>query len=354
MAEVERLLPGEPTGDQSAHLDQLQQDHDRYLGMLGADHSIVVSLRKQIEAGTAPESPTAVAVKQAKTLLDLLVEHEPDELEQIQEARSALDKAKIANGSRESDCYQSAEAALKQAEDAVDALQAEIEETKIAFDAVKAKQQKQAVDLVAAIDTRDAAKKRVLDRVVSISTQAPGILQPADVLTMSTAMQQLDTLTRTVHQLGTQNGGVPMEAMQRVADQVAVLMRSAPDTVFSPTVTSEPAAYVANGIVVAGGGSSSSPPAAAQAASQMPGASTAALQAKFNARELERAAVETKAKNERAAEAAALRKAAAEEAAAAAATASVNRSFGVDGTAAVHRQPGTPMEESPPAGVSSG
>ena len=134
-----------------------------------------------------------------------------------------------------------------------------------------------------------------------------------------------------------------MEAMQRVADQVAVLMRSAPDTVFPPTVTSEPAADVANGVVVAGGGSSSSPPAAAQPPAQMPGASTAALQAKFNARELERAAIETKAKNERAAEAAALRQAVADDAAAAAKAVSANR-YEVD----------TPMEASQPAGVSSG
>ena len=83
--------------------------------------------------------------------------YEPDEVEQIREARSALDQAKIANGPRESDCYQSAEAALKQAEDAVDAIHADIEATKTAFDAIVAKQQKQATDLLAATEARDAA-----------------------------------------------------------------------------------------------------------------------------------------------------------------------------------------------------
>ena len=197
----------------------------------------------------------------------------------------------------------------------------------------------------------------MLDRVVSISTQAPGILQPADVLTMSAAMQQLDTLTRTVHQLGTQNGGVPMEAMQRVADQVAVLMRSAPDTVFSPTVTNEPAADVANGVVIAGGGAAASTAPAtpaqrstylasvmsnsAQPPAQVPGTSTAALQAKFNARELERAASDTKAKNERAAEAAAIRQAVADGAAAAEAAAD-DAAATEAAAAAAAAQPGLP------------
>jgi len=99
--------------------------------MHGADDPLVVGLRKKLEAGTAPESPTARAVREAKTLLDLLLEHDSDATERIQEARSALDHAKIANGPRESDCYHSAEAALKQAEDAVDAIHADIESVEV-------------------------------------------------------------------------------------------------------------------------------------------------------------------------------------------------------------------------------
>ena len=76
----------------------------------------------------------------------------------------------------------------------------------------------------------------------------------------------------------------------------------------------------------------------------MPGTSTAALQAKFNARELERAAIETKAKNERAAEAAAIRQAVADDAVAAAQAAAAANRYEVD----------TPMEAARPAGVSSG
>ena len=63
VAEVDRLVPAEPAADQNVDRDGLQSDYDRYLAMLGADHAIVVSLRKQIEAGAAPESQTAVAVK---------------------------------------------------------------------------------------------------------------------------------------------------------------------------------------------------------------------------------------------------------------------------------------------------
>ena len=76
--------------------------------------------------------------------------------------------------------------------------------------------------------------------MLAISTKAPGVLQPSDVQTMSERMQQLDTLTRHVHGLGTQSGGVPVDAMQRIMECVAALMQAAPSTVFSTSVTSEP------------------------------------------------------------------------------------------------------------------
>ena len=330
-AEVERLLPAAATGDLSEYLAQLQNDYDRYLDMHGADDPIVVSLRKKLEAGTAPESPTARAVREAKQLLDLLVEHDPNAADRIQEARSALDKAKIANGSRESDCYQSAEAALKQAEDAVEAIHADIEATKTAYDAILAQQKKQAADLLAATETRDAAKKRVQDRMLAISTKAPGVLQPSDAQTMSERMQQLDTVVRHVHGLGTQHGGVPAEAMQRVMECVAQLMQAAPSTIFTQSVTSEPQAAVAGGVVIADGGASGSTvngtlsgPPEQTAAPPTPSTSLAAMQAKFDTRERERTA-ETAREAARVAAAAAAAKAAAEAAAAAEARANNER-----------------------------
>ena len=317
-AEVDRLLPKEPSTDQVARA-ALQQDYDRYLGTHGAEHPITVSLRKQLDSGTAPESTTAAAVRQARTLLDLLLEHQPDEVEQIREARSALDQAKIANGSRESDCYQSAEAALRQAEEAVDAIHAEIETTKTAYDAVVAKQQKQATELLAATEARDAARLRVQERMVAISTKAPGILQASDAQTMAERMQQLDTITRHVHGLSTQHGGATPEALQRVLDCVGALMQAAPSSVFTQSITTEPQAAVQGGLVVADGAAASCSQLAPKPPVQSHGTSAAALQAKFDAREVERAAAETRANNERAAEAAAIQEAAAAEAAAAAA-----------------------------------
>jgi hypothetical protein len=320
--EVERLLEDESADTQSAQKQELQHDYDKYLALLGADDPIVLGLRKKIDAGAVPESQTAVAVRNAKTLLDLLVDNEPDDHEGILEARSALDAAKIANGSRESDCYQSAEAAHKQAQDVVDAIHADIEATKTAFDAIVAKQQKQATDLLAATEARDAAKKRVQERMLAISTKAPGILQPSDVQTMSERMQRLDTVTRHVHGLGTQNGAVPVDAMQRVMDCVAELMRAAPSTVFTQSVTNEPQATVAGGLVIAGGGASGSAttggtpggPPAQTAAAPTPCTSIAAMQAKFDARERERTAAAAR-EAERVAAATAAATAAAAEAA---------------------------------------
>ena len=104
------------------------------------------------------------------------MEHQPGEADAIRQARAALDAAKIANGSRESDCFQSAEAALKQAEEAVEAVHADIEATKAESIALLAKQQQQAADLVSALEARDAAKKRHAERVIAISSLAPSVL----------------------------------------------------------------------------------------------------------------------------------------------------------------------------------
>ena len=114
-------------------MQSLQDDHDRYLAQLGPDNIVVKGLRAQLDTATQLQSPTAVAVEQAKTLLDLLLKHEPDDREAIQEARAALDAAKMGNGPRESDCYQSAETALKQATATVDSIHEEIEATRIEF-----------------------------------------------------------------------------------------------------------------------------------------------------------------------------------------------------------------------------
>ena len=72
MAEVDRLLPAEPKADVDLDRQTLQADHDRYLAQLGAGHSIVVGLRSQLDASAPQESQSAIAVKQAKALLDLL------------------------------------------------------------------------------------------------------------------------------------------------------------------------------------------------------------------------------------------------------------------------------------------
>ena len=339
-AEVERLLAA-TGGGQPEHGAQLKLDYERYLAALGADDPIVVALRKQIQADAVPESPTALAVKEAKHLLELLLEHQPDGAEAIRDARCALDQAKIANGSRESDCYQSAEAALKQAEDTVSSIHGDIEATRKEFDAIVAKQQKQAAELLAATEARDAAKKRVQDRMVAISTRAPGILQPSDAQTMGERMQQLDTVVRHVHGISAQNGGVTADAMQRVMDPVAALMLAAPSTVFTQSVTSEPQSVVHGGVIV--------PTAAAsgtqQSARPLPALSVASLQAKFDAREAERAAAEARARNERAAEAAAIQEATAAEAAAAeaaaATAAAAARATAAGSTTAVQYQVGT-------------
>ena len=90
---------------------------------------LVISLRQQLDAGAAvTKSPTAQAVEHAKDYLDLLLKHQPDDLEAVSAARQALDEAKLANGPQHSDCYQSAEAAFKTADDAVVALHVEIAE----------------------------------------------------------------------------------------------------------------------------------------------------------------------------------------------------------------------------------
>ena len=105
IAEVDRLAePAGPTGSIAA-MQSLQDDYDRYLALLGPDNAIVKGLHAQLDTAKELQSPTAVAVEQAKTLLDLLLKYEPDDREAIQEARAALDAAKIANGSKESDCY---------------------------------------------------------------------------------------------------------------------------------------------------------------------------------------------------------------------------------------------------------
>ena len=55
------------------------------------------------------------AVKTAKKQLYDLIEFIPEDKEGIEAARVRLDAAKVANGAKESDCFQSAEAAFKNA-----------------------------------------------------------------------------------------------------------------------------------------------------------------------------------------------------------------------------------------------
>ncbi len=188
----------------------------------------------------------------------------------------------------QSDCYQSAETAHKQAIVAVEAIHEQIAAAQAEDEALQAKKQKLAADLVIAVDARDAAKQRVLDRVVSISTLAPSILQPADVVAMAEQMQKLDAITRAVHQRGTRDGSVQADLLQQIMDGVADLLSAAPKSVFTESITSEPQAPVANGVVLASGGAGSN--ASTTAAPATPRNSVAALQAKIDTRERERAA----------------------------------------------------------------
>ena len=90
----------------------LQQEYDKYLAQYGSDDPLVKSLRAKLEAADQLRSESAIAVDNAKQRLELLLKHMPDDAERIEEARTALDDAKLANGSKESDCFQSAENTL--------------------------------------------------------------------------------------------------------------------------------------------------------------------------------------------------------------------------------------------------
>ena len=173
----------------------------------------------------------------------------------------------------------------------------------------------------------------MLDRVVSISTLAPSILQPADVVAMAEKMQKLDLITRTVHQLGTRGGSVKVEQMQAIADCVADLLSAAPNTVFTQSITAVPV----DGIDTAGGGSGGAAGSSATAAPATE--SIEALRAKFDAREVQRRTAEAKAQTERAADATILQHAT--EAAAVAATAPIS-------TTAVQHQVGAPPTQTLP------
>ena len=290
VSEVERLTPA-AAADSIGAMQVMQQDYDRYLGLLGPDDPIVTGLRARMDAANELRSETAVALEKAKKRLDLLLKHRPDETELIQTARATLDDAKIANGSKESDCYQSAETALNQAQATIDSMHLEIEAAVVELDAVQAKQKKLAADMVTALEVRDAAKKRLADRVVSISTLAPGILQPADVTTMSEKMQALASISQALHGKATKDGAVTLVDYQSVMDGIRDLLGAAPPTVFTESTTAEPQEG-APAAVAGVSGAAASPAAAATL-------SVAAVQARHDAREVQRLILEKKSQTER-------------------------------------------------------
>ena len=173
-------------------------------------------------------------------MLDRLLACPDRDEEKIQEARANLDAKKIANRSSESDCYKSAESSLKHAMDAVDTLTTGIQATTDEIVALQEKHAKQETDLVAAITAKDAAQKRLSERVASISTHAPGVLQPSDVLKMANAMQKLDAVARAAYTRGRSDKGpghVTNDQMQQIMECVWELFTAAPRTVFSETAT---------------------------------------------------------------------------------------------------------------------
>ena len=128
---------------------------------------------------------------------------------------------------------------------------------------------------------------------MSISTMAPGILQPADVTTMSEKMQKLDTITRAVYCRATKDGGVATDMLQTIMEGVKDLLAAAPRSVFTESITAVPE----EGAPAAGGGaggaatSSAAPPAAYM--------SVAAARARHDAREIQRRILEKQAHVER-------------------------------------------------------
>ena len=131
------------------------------------------------------------------------------------------------------------------------------------------------------------------ERIVSISTLAPNILQPADVVTMAEKMQKLDSITRAVHSKAAKEGGVQADLLQTIMDSVADLLSAAPSTVFTHSITAVPA----EGAPAGSGGASGA--AASPAAPPTATLSVASAKAKHDAREVQRRLLEKQASNER-------------------------------------------------------
>ena len=244
--------------------------------------------------GIEDGSLTAAAVKDAQQYLALLLEHAPDDVDTIQAARVQLDEAKIANGSREADCLQSAEAGAQAAADSVRDIHARIATNKEQAAAIAEEATELGKELITAVDHQQACNRRVQDRIMSLSTKAPGILQIDDAIALSEHMQALNTLSQGMQAMSMREGGVPAEQLQGLFGTISALMRAAPAGVFTTSITDEAPSTV-GAATLAG-----APPPAAPA----PG-SVAELQARFTQREAQRARVEAAAAAAQAAAAAA-------------------------------------------------
>ena len=244
--------------------------------------------------GIEDGSLTAAAVKDAQQYLALLLEHAPDDVDTIQAARVQLDEAKIANGSREADCLQSAEAGAQAAADSVRDIHARIATNKEQAAAIAEEATELGKELITAVDHQQACNRRVQDRIMSLSTKAPGILQIDDAIALSEHMQALNTLSQGMQAMSMREGGVPAEQLQGLFGTISALMRAAPAEVFTFSITDEVPSTV-GAATLAG-----APPPAAPA----PG-SVAELQARFTQREAQRARVEAAAVAAQAAAAAA-------------------------------------------------
>ena len=272
-AEIERLSGNAAAAAETPDVDDLQDVYDRLCSMFAESDALVVAAKQKLEAAKTQSSPTANEVKKVRALLKALCAEDIRDEARIQEVRTLLDEKMRANGSSESDCYKSAEDSHKHAAKAVTALREKKLQQEAERDALNESIQETDDAIEAAVVAEEAAKKRLDDRRASISTHAPGVLQPADVQSMGSAMQRMHTVllhALAVGQSTTGPGHITNDQLQSIADTYKELMHSAPSDVFGATVAPPvPQSAVVGGAVAAGNGggdgSTAMPTAAATA-----------------------------------------------------------------------------------------